>query len=56
MSILDENGDEVRYNLDYDGSRTRAGGGNDGAGARGGQGGRGGNQGGGGAGGRGGAQ
>jgi uncharacterized membrane protein YgcG len=50
MSILDENGNNVRYNIDYDGSRTRAGGG--GLGGR--QGAGGGGQGGGGRGGQGG--
>jgi hypothetical protein len=50
ISILDENGNNVRYNIDYDGTRTRAGGG--GLGGR--QGGGGGGQGGGGRGGQGG--
>jgi hypothetical protein len=57
MSILDDAGNNVRYNIDYDGSRTRAGGGGlggrgPGAGAAGGQGGGRGGQGGGGRGGQ----
>jgi hypothetical protein len=44
MSILDDNGEEVRYNLDYDGSRTRAGGGGQAPAGGGGRGGRGGGQ------------